>query len=68
MGVLPLGQALAGPVAAALGASTALYGAAGLTILLFGLGLTVPAVRNFSPPAVASPPAGSEAVFLSGGG
>jgi MFS family permease len=68
VGVLPLGQALAGPVAAALGASTALYGAAGLTILLFGLGLTVPAVRNFSPPAVASPPAGSEAVFLSGGG
>jgi MFS family permease len=67
VGVLPLGQALAGPVAAAVGTSAALYGAAVLTMILFGLGLTVPAVRNFSPPAVAPPPAGSE-VLLSGGG
>jgi MFS family permease len=50
--VLPLGQALAGPVAASLGTSTTLYGAAVLTMILFGLGLAVPAVRNFSPPAV----------------
>ncbi len=50
--ILPLGQALSGPVAAALGTSTTLYGAAALTAVLFGLGLAVPAVRNFSPPAV----------------
>jgi MFS family permease len=54
--ILPLGQALSGPVAAAVGSSTTLYGAAVLTMILFGLGLAVPAVRNFSPPAVA--PAG----------
>jgi MFS family permease len=54
--ILPLGQVLSGPVAAALGTSTTLYGAAVLTAMLFGLGLAVPAVRNFSPPAVA--PAG----------
>jgi MFS family permease len=64
--ILPLGQALSGPVAATLGASTTLYGSAVLTAVLFGVGLAVPAVRNFSPPAVA--PAGSEAVSLSGGG
>jgi MFS family permease len=64
--ILPLGQALSGPVAAVLGSSTTLYVAAAVSALLFGLGLCVPAVRNFSPPAVA--PAGSEAVSLSGGG
>jgi hypothetical protein len=64
--ILPLGQALSGPVAAALGSSTTMYAAAVLTAVLFGLGLAVPSVRNFSPPAVA--PAGSEAVALSGGG
>jgi MFS family permease len=57
--IVPLGQALSGPVAAALGPSTTLYGAAALTALLFGLGLAAPSVRNFSPPAVA--PAGSGA-------
>lgn len=66
--VLPLGQSLAGPMAAAVGASTTLYGAAALTMILFGAGLCVPAVRNFSPPAVTPPPADSEAVLLSGGG
>jgi MFS family permease len=50
--ILPLGQALSGPVAAAIGSSTTMYAAAGLTAVLFGLGLAVPAVRNFSPPAV----------------
>jgi hypothetical protein len=64
--VLPLGQALAGPVAAAVGASTTLYGAAALTMILFGVGLAVPAVRNFSPPTVTPPSAGP--VLLSGGG
>jgi MFS family permease len=57
--ILPLGQALAGPVAAGVGASTTLYGAAVLTMILFGVGLAVPAVRDFSPPAVA--PAGLDA-------
>ena len=64
--ILPLGQALSGPVAAALGSSTTLYFAAALAALLFGVGLAVPAVRNFSPPAVA--PAGSEVASISGGG
>ena len=64
--ILPLGQALSGPVAAALGSSTTLYFAAALSALLFGVGLAVPAVRNFSPPAVA--PAGSEVASISGGG
>jgi MFS family permease len=54
--ILPLGQALSGPVAATLGLSTTLYCAAGVTMLLFSAALAVPAVRNFSPPALA--PAG----------
>jgi MFS family permease len=52
--VLPLGQALSGPVAAAVGPSTTLYGAAVLTALLFGLGLAAPSVRNFGEPRPAS--------------
>lgn len=51
--ILPLGQALSGPIASALGPSTTLYGSAALTALLFGFGLAAPSVRNFSPPAVA---------------
>ncbi|MGH2895397.1 MAG: MFS transporter, partial [Solirubrobacteraceae bacterium] len=54
--MVPIGQALSGPVAAAVGLSATLYGAAGLSLILFGLGLAAPSVRNFSPPAVA--PAG----------
>jgi MFS family permease len=59
--VVPVGQALSGPVAAALGPSTTLYCSAALTAILFGLGLTAPSVRNFSPPATR--PAGSEAAM-----
>jgi predicted MFS family arabinose efflux permease len=54
--MLPLGQALSGPVAATLGLSTTLYCAAGVTFVLFALGLSARAVRDFSPPALA--PAG----------
>jgi hypothetical protein len=50
--MLPLGQALSGPVAATIGLSTTLYCAAGATMLLFSAALAVPAVRNFSPPAM----------------
>ena len=50
--LLPVGQALSGPVASAIGISATLYGAAGLTLLLFASALAVPAVRKFSPPAV----------------
>ena len=64
--ILPLGQALAGPVAASIGASATLYGAAAMTMVLFGLGLVVPAVRNFSPPAVRA--GGLTATPISGGG
>ena len=45
----PLGLAASGPIAALIGVSSALYGAAGL-ILVLGLGiLAVPSVRNFTP-------------------
>ncbi|HYZ79672.1 MAG TPA: MFS transporter [Solirubrobacteraceae bacterium] len=54
--ILPLGQALSGPVAASLGPSTTLYCAAVITALLFAAALSAPSVRNFSPPALA--PAG----------
>jgi predicted MFS family arabinose efflux permease len=54
--ILPVGQALAGPVGGLLGLSTTLYVAAGVSLVLFALGLAAPSVRNFSPPAVA--PAG----------
>lgn len=52
MALLPVGQALSGPVAATLGLSATLYGAAGVTLVLFAAALAAPAVRNFSPPAV----------------
>jgi hypothetical protein len=54
--LLPLGQALSGPVAAAVGLSATLYGAAAITVVLFGTALTARSVRDFSPPAAA--PAG----------
>ena len=54
--MLPLGQALSGPVAATLGLSTTLYCAAGVTFVLFALALSARAVRDFSSPALA--PAG----------
>jgi hypothetical protein len=54
--ILPVGQALSGPVGGLLGLSTTLYVAAGVSLVLFALGLAAPSVRNFSPPAVA--PAG----------
>jgi MFS family permease len=49
--LLPVGQALSGPVAAAAGISTTLFGAAAITMVLFAAALAAPAVRNFSPPA-----------------
>lgn len=69
--ILPIGQALSGPVAATLGLSATLYGAAGLTLILFAAALAVPAVRNFTPSA--RQPAGAEAgglstTSISGGG
>jgi MFS family permease len=54
--MLPVGQALSGPVAARLGLSTTLYCAAGVTFVLFSLALSARSVRDFSPPAMA--PAG----------
>ncbi len=44
----PLGQGLAGPVAAAIGISSTLYGAAGMFLVLTLAVLGVPAVRNFT--------------------
>jgi hypothetical protein len=53
----PLGLALAGPIAAGIGVSEALYVAAGVWIVLLAGVLAVPAVRNFTgerpPPSTA---------------
>jgi hypothetical protein len=54
--MLPVGQALSGPVAARLGLSTTLYCAAGVTFVLFSLALSSRSACDFSPPAMA--PAG----------
>jgi hypothetical protein len=61
--ILPLGQAISGPVGEALGLSTTLYIAAGLSLALFALALAAPSVRNFSLPAAR--PAGDDAGGLS---
>lgn len=47
----PVGLAATGPIAAAVGVSGALYGAAGLFVVLVIAVLAVPAVRNFELPA-----------------
>jgi MFS family permease len=44
----PVGLAISGPVAAAVGLSTTLYGAGALFLVLLAAVLAVPAVRNFS--------------------
>jgi len=49
LALYPVGLAVAGPVAAAVGVSGTLYGAAALGVLLSFAALLVPAVRNFSP-------------------
>jgi hypothetical protein len=49
LGMQPVGQLVAGPVAVAIGISSTLYLAAGLALVLFAAVLAVPAVRNFSP-------------------
>jgi hypothetical protein len=53
---MPVGLAIVGPVAVALGTATTLYGAAALVVALTAAVLAVPAVRNFAatgPPRVA---------------
>ncbi len=45
----PLGQAVSGPLAGAIGLSTTLYLAAGLALVFFAVVLAAPPVRNFSP-------------------
>jgi len=40
--LLPVGQALSGPVAAAAGISTTLFGAAAITMVLFAAALAAP--------------------------
>jgi acyl-CoA synthetase (AMP-forming)/AMP-acid ligase II len=45
----PVGLALTGPVAAALGVSSTLYAAAALFAALLAAVLAVPAVRNYTP-------------------
>jgi MFS family permease len=48
LGLQPIGLAASGPVAAAIGVATTLYGAAALFLVLIGAVLAVPAVRNFT--------------------
>ena len=48
--MLPLGQAIAGPVAAGLGLTTTLYAAGGLGFVLFAASLLARSVRDFTPP------------------
>jgi MFS family permease len=45
--LMPVGQAISGPIAAAIGLSATLYAAAGLSLVLFAAVLVAPAVRNF---------------------
>jgi hypothetical protein len=45
--MLPVGQAISGPIAGAIGLSTTLYLAGGLFVVLLLAILAVPAVRNF---------------------
>jgi hypothetical protein len=51
----PVGLALSGPIAVAIGVSTTLYAAAGLFAVLLLAVLATPAVRNFPLTAKASP-------------
>ncbi|MGO9885948.1 MAG: MFS transporter [Solirubrobacteraceae bacterium] len=44
----PLGQAIAGPIAVAIGLSATLYASAALALLLFGSALAAAPVRNFT--------------------
>jgi type IV secretory pathway TrbD component len=44
---MPVGQAISGPIAAAIGLSATLYAAAGLALVLFAVALAAPSVRNF---------------------
>ncbi len=49
LGMVPVGQLAAGPLAMVIGVSGTLYLAAGLALVLFAGALAVPAVRNFRP-------------------
>ena len=55
----PLGQAVSGPIAAAIGLSTALYASAGLAVAVFAVALAAPAVRNFTPAGAPLPDPGT---------
>ena len=54
----PVGQAVSGPIAVAVGVSATLYGAGAMTLVLLVAVLAVPAVRNFSPRGEAERPRG----------
>jgi predicted MFS family arabinose efflux permease len=62
LALAPVGQAVSGPIALAVGLSTSLYGAAILALVLFIGALAAPAVRNFSPAALADPQSGPTGV------
>ena len=48
LALVPVGQAISGPIAEAIGLSTTLYLAGALFVVLFLAVLAVPAVRNYS--------------------
>jgi MFS family permease len=62
LALAPVGQAMSGPIALAVGLSTSLYGAAILALVLFIGALATPAVRNYSPTGHADLPAGPAGV------
>jgi MFS family permease len=62
LALAPIGQAVSGPIALAIGLSTSLYGAAILALVLFIGALATPAVRNFSPAAIPDRQAGPTGV------
>jgi MFS family permease len=63
-GLQPIGLAAVGPIAVAVGISTTLYAAGALVLLLTGLVLAMPAVRNFTSTPPAPPPVGDAAASV----
>ncbi len=61
LALVPVGQVISGPIAAAIGLSDTLYGAAALALVLFAGALAAGPVRNFTL-ASSSPSPGTDAV------
>ncbi|HTU78476.1 MAG TPA: MFS transporter [Solirubrobacteraceae bacterium] len=60
-GLQPIGLVAVGPIAVAVGISTTLYAAGVLVLLLTGVVLSMPAVRNFTSPSARPPEPATDA-------